>query len=352
MKVLMILNHAPDYREPFLRELGRQVDLTIVAQPCNPDYLTPPEIRAGYQYIEIASYRIAGCMWQPGLSRLLNKCQWDIVCVSLNFRHLSRIALFFTKSRYWKKWMWWGHIFGNDDSKILNSIRKYIIKRSACCLVHGKSIAKKLNHNYVTKAISFNNTEVSKDDFRPGMFNGHFELRLLFVGRHQPRKKLKRLVDLVERRGDVYVRFIGPEMEKLSVPTKVLNEGRVDLFGRTVGEDLNCHFDWADLIVNPGQVGLLVLNAAKHGKGIVIDSCSDHGPEFFLAKEAGQPFIPFNDEDEVDHFIDRVQNNPSLLEQWGRALQEKAMEEYTIEHMAEVHMKAFEAVNSGKKIYA
>jgi glycosyltransferase involved in cell wall biosynthesis len=352
MKVLMILNHAPDYREPFLRELGEytNIDLTVIAQPCESDGLTPPDRRVGYEYIEIDAIRFFGFLWQPGLGRILRSKRWDVVCVSANLRHLSRIALFITNPKYWNKWLWWGHIFGKNKLHVLDVFRRFIINSAAGCLVHGKSIATELNDTYVTKAISFNNTEIRKNDFRPGRFNQHPELRLLFVGRYQQRKKLERLVDLAERRDDVQVRLIGPGMEKLSVSAELLNQRRAELFGRTVGEDLHCHFDWADLVANPGHVGLLAMNAAKHGKGIVIDSCSDHAPEFYLAKEADQPFISFNDQDEVDQFIDRVQNNPSLLEKWGKNLQEKAKEEYTIEHMAEVHVKAFEAVTSGKKI--
>lgn len=354
MKVLFILNHAPDYREPFLRELGtyKYIELTVIAQPCEPDGLSAPEHRKAYNYIEINSIDFFGLLWQPGLRRILRESKWDVVCVSANLRHLSRLLLFITNPGYWNKWLWWGHIFGKNKSHVLHVFRKFITNSAAGCLVHGKSIAKELNDTYVTKAISFNNSEIKKNDFRLGRFNQHPELRLLFVGRCQRRKKLERLVDLAERRNDVQVRLIGPGTEKLSVSAELLNQRRVQFFGRTVGEDLHCHFDWADLVANPGHVGLLAMNAAKHGKGIVIDSCSDHAPEFYLAKEADQPFISFNDQHEVDQIIDRVKNNPSLLEKWGKDLQEKAMEEYTIEHMAKVHVKAFEAVSFGKKIYS
>jgi len=350
MKVLMLLNHAPDYREPFLRELGKKIDLMVVAQPCKPDGLASPDNRRGYEYIEIDPIKFFGLLWQPGLGCLFREKTWDVVCVSANLRHISRIYLFLVHSDCRDKWVWWGHIFGRSKSKILSMLRTYIIRKSACCLVHGKSIAIQLIEEHGVKALSFNNTEIRKSEFRPGKFEEHLELRLLFVGRCQPRKQLERLIELVEKRRNVQVRLIGPGMEKLFIPSDLLDSGRIELFGRTVGRELGFHFDWADLVANPGHVGLLVMNAARHGKGIVIDSGSEHGPEFYLAKEARQPFISFGDKDEVDRFIDHVHKNPSLLEQWGKALQAKAKEEYTIESMAEVHVKVFNALSTGQKI--
>lgn len=354
MKVLFILNHAPDYREPFLRELGtyKYIELTVIAQPCEPEGLSPPKHRENYNYIEISSIYFFGLLWQPDLRRILRGSKWDIVCVSANLRHFSRLVLFITSPRYWKKWLWWGHIFGKNRSHALYFFRRLIIKKSAGCLVHGKFIATEIIEKYAGKAMSFNNTEIRKEDFCLGKFNHHPGLRMLFVGRFHSRKKLHLLVDLVRRRNDVQVRLVGPGMEKLSVPEEFLSQSRVELFGRTVGKSLRCHFEWADIVVNPGAVGLLAVNAAKHGKGIVIDSGSKHGPEFVLAKEANQPFIPFDDPDEVDQFVDRVKTNRSVLKTWGLALQEKAIEEYTIENMAKVHIDAFELVSSGRQIHS
>ncbi len=345
MKVLMILNHAPDYREPFLRELGRQVDLTVVAQPCNADGLGPPESRSGYRYIETASYRIAGFFWQPGLSRLLEKCRWDIICVSANLRHLSRVFLFLTHPAYKKKWVWWGHVVGENPSNIIAVLRKWLIKKSAGCLVHSRSIVYQLKKGYGLTAISFNNSDAMAHEFRNAVYDSiHQEIRMLFVGRYHPRKRLERLVQLASRREDVSVRIVGPGMEHLRLDNSLKNTGRIEIFGRTIGEELKVHFDWADIVVNPGHVGLLVINAARNGKGIVVDKESYHAPEHWLAIEAGQPFISFGNKEEVDSFLDQVRAEPSLIQQWGKSLQEKAKKEYTIEAMAETHFSVFQSI--------
>ncbi len=345
--MLLILNHAPDYRESFLRELGSQVDLTVVAQLCEPDGLTPPEERVHYRYVEIAPFKFFGLFWQSGLKTILHQRSWDVVCVSANLRHVSRLVLFLKNPSYRERWVWWGHIFGRSESKVLSIFRKYLVAKAACCLVHGKSIAICLNEEFGVNAVSFNNTEIKENELRQSVFEEHKELRLLFVGRYQPRKQLERLVALTDRMASVRVRLIGPGMETLSIPNDLLVSGRIELFGRTVGEELNAHFDWTDLVANPGHVGLLVMNAARHGKGIVIDSGSDHAPEFYLAKEAEQPFIPFADIHAVERFVTKVLENRTLLQHWGDVLQEKAKQEYTIESMVDTHIRAFESLCHG-----
>ncbi|TDY02687.1 glycosyltransferase [Thiohalophilus thiocyanatoxydans] len=347
MKVLMILNYAPDYREAFLRELSayNNIDLTVVAQPCDPAGLSPPLQRVGYNYIEISSVKYFGLVWQPGLAKIIRSRRWDIVCVSANLRHVSRIVLYLISPYYWKRWVWWGLIFGEVESGVVRVIRKQLFKHSACCLVHTKAVVVRLQKECTVAGVSFNNSEVSKSEFRHGKYDKKKqEIKMLFVGTYKPRKKLERLIQLADRRTDVKIRIVGPGMEKLTGYKQLAKAGKLSVYGRTTGHELDSHFDWADIVVSPGNVGLLIMNAARHGKGIVIDNDSYHGPELFLAKETGQPFISFNDIQELDQFIELLHAKPSLLKKWGKDLQAKAKEEYTIEHMAEVHARTFEEI--------
>lgn len=348
LNVLMILNHAPDYRESFLRKLGKKVNLTVMAQPCEPDGLTPPDSRSGYKYYQRRSYKFLGFRWQYGLGEVFDTCSWDVICVSANLRDLSRIFLFLTNSRYRDRWVLWGHIFGRSKNILLNSVRSYFIRNSSACLVHGKSIAQRISKEYSVPAVSFNNSEINKDEFRIGKFSTQNVLKLLFVGRYQKRKRLGRLVSLASRRSDVQVRLVGPGMEAMSVPSDLLQSKRVQIYDRTTGRNLDPHFDWADIVANPGHVGLLVMNAARHGKGIVIDADSEHAPEYYLATDASQPFISFSENSAVDQFIDQVLKNPEQLYDWARALQDKARQEYTVESMVDTHLKVFETIINKK----
>ena len=321
--------------------------MTVAAQPCQIAGLAPPDMRIGYRYIEVPAKRCNGFYWQLGLKKLLNQETWDVICCDINLRQLARLFLFLENKQYWNRWVWRGLIFGQSKLNVLVMIRRFLFKRAAGCLVYSEEVARRVKKEYGASAISFNNTEVRRDEFRTGYFNTeNEELRFVFVGTFKPRKKLERLVRLAQTRTDVRIRIIGPGMEKLEIPSGLENNERLKVFGRLNGKDLNPHFDWSDLVVSPGNVGLLVMNAARHGKGIVIDNNSYHGPEYWLAKEAGQPFISFGDQQEVERFIDDVLDNRWKLRNWGRQLQDVAKEKYTIEYMAEAHFRVFERVKA------
>jgi len=345
-KTLLVIDHAPDYREAFLRELGKKVDLTVVAQPCEPDSLNPPKARNNYKYIEIPTIRFMGLIWQPNLKQLLKQHKWEVVCFDFNLRHISRLYLFLFNPNYWKIWVWRGLIFGSKKNKIINLLRKYFLKRSANNLVYSDIVVKKLKEMFGVNAVSFNNSEVRTEEFRKATFNNYDnELRMIFVGTFKLRKKLDRLIKIIQRRKDIKIRIIGSGMENLYIPSELQNSSQIQIFGHTFGKELNLHFDWADIVISPGNVGLLVMNAARHGKGIVIDNKSYHGPEYWLAKESGQPFISFENEEIVDKFIDDVIKHRWKLKKWGEDLQSIAKEKYTVEFMAETHFKVYRSIS-------
>lgn len=344
MKVLFIVTHAPDYRESFLRLLGSQVELTVVAQPCDISGLAAPDQRRGYEYIEIPATSLGGLSWQPRLAEILDRTNWDVVCAGLNLRQVSRLWRFVRARRYHRRWIWWGHVFGRSNSLLTERLRGYLLRQGALCLTYNEPTAHAVNRMYGVPARSFNNTDVLLEEFRPGKFQASDDLRLLFVGRNRTRKRLERLVELAQRHSDVRVRLVGPGMEHLRIPSELQRSRRVEVFGRTRGRELAEHFDWAHLAASPGHVGLLVMNAARHGKGIVVDAASSHAPEYYLAEEAGQPFIHFGDAAAVDDFLQAVRQNRWKLQEWGKALQDVARRHYTVEHMVSVHVEAFEHI--------
>lgn len=349
LRVLMIIDHAPDYRESFLRELGRNCLLTVVAQSCDTGGLVAPDTREGYEYIELASVRIGPFVWQSGIRQLVSDPAWDILCVGLNLRHLARLRAFIWAKHVRRKWVWHGHILGRFNLGVIDWIRRWLLRRGAGCLTYSENQVARVRRRLGTDARSFNNTEVSLAEFRTreigsGRASDRRHLRLLFVGRFQARKRLERLVALAERLENVHVRFVGPGMDQLVVDNDLVRSGRVTVYGKLTGAELIEHFDWADLVANPGHVGLLVMNAARHGKPIVIDSKSEHAPEFWLAKNAEQPFIDFSESRAVDDFVRSVMDNREILEKWGDDLQRIAKERYTIEYMAVAHLAVFAEV--------
>lgn len=345
MRVLLVLDHAPDYREAFLRHIGSLVQLTVIAAPSSEVVgLRSPTERKGYRYIETATKQHFGLFWQPGLYHILKLPEWDVCCVDINLRHLSRLIAFVFQRVNRRRWAWWGMVYGRSQSWATRKVRGWLLRRGAAILVYSQAVVERLQRDYQITSVAFNNSEVEAKDFRRGSYPLEGPIRLLFVGRNTPRKRLDRLVQIVNRRRDVCARIIGPGSERLDVPQKHESEHRIVRMGYLSSSELDEHFDWADLVVSPGHVGLMVTAAARHAKGIVIDRDSRHAPEYQLAKDANQPFISFSDENEVDAFLDHLKDRRGRARELGEALQEVARSNYTVENMAKMHYEVFSSI--------
>jgi len=90
------------------------------------------------------------------------------------------------------------------------------------------------------------------------------------------------------------------------------------------------------------------MNAAWHQKGIVIDSESRHAPEYWLAKEAGQPFIDFSDCEAVDQFLNGVIADPIVAKVWAEHFQELVRGQLSIQYMVDTHLKVFNNIYESK----
>jgi len=319
------------------------VELCVIAQPCEIDGLTSPHKRHLYKYIELKSQRFLGLSFQFNMLEVLKYRKWDIICVDFNLRQIMRLYLFIKHIELRPIWVWWGHLIGSKENFIFCTLRAYFFKYAAGCLGYNTIITnkvKKINRN----SLSINNNQASTVDFRDGLFQKHNGINLLFVGRYQKRKKLERLISIAERNSDIRVRVIGPNMESLSVPNHLQFERRIEKYPKTEKELLNPHFDWADIVISPGHVGLLVSNTALHGKGIVIDKNSRHAPEYLMALEADQPFIDFGNISEVDEFFHMIRQAPECLKVWAEELQKIGKSKYSLEYMVKQHELLFKQI--------
>lgn len=347
MKVLFILNHAPHYREYFLRKLGQNIDLTVFAKPCSTENLIEPDERKNYKYFESFSNKV---LTKFGLQlnfkewKLLQE-NWDIIILSWDLHHVLRYV-YFILTRNKKKIIWMGHIYGTNSSRWMRILRKSLINKSAGVLTYSELIEQKLINDGIRVPVkSFNNSEVSETDIKILPFNFiERKLKMLYVGRYQERKRLDRLVDLAKRRKDVEIIIAGNNMENLvKVFPEIDNLTNLNIKGSVLGAELSAVMGWSDIIVNPGHLGLLVINGARFGRPIIIDEESKHAPEVIVAKEAMQFFVNWSDIKVVDEQIDSLINNRKLIIEASKRIVEIVRSKYTIEYMVQTFM---EAINS------
>lgn len=337
MKVLLQLDHAPDYRESFLRKLGEKCDLIVVANSCERDFLTPPTERSGYLYFELKNNFGNKIRLNFDLKKIIDTTRPDVICVSLNLRYPVRVLTFLFYKRLRNRWIWWGQIFGKNDNAFLLRLKKYLIKKSKGALVYTKEIKSKLKGLPV---FSFDNSQFSENDFvRLPCSNNPTSRNFLFVGRPQPRKRLLLILQFAKKYPNHNFRLVGPEMEcyfkEESLPVNL------SLYSAAKGKDLEEHFLWSNIVLNPGHVGLLVMNAATHNRAIAIDSKVVHAPEVILAKKAGQFFVDFLNEEEISTFFEKTVMDHNELITKAKSLYDCAIGEFTIEKMAEKHYSCF-----------
>jgi len=341
------LPHAPDYRESFLRELSNYCILTVLAYSCKSAGLTPPPFRKNYHYIELDEKKVINLRFNNKLVEQIKVVNPDVICIALDIHYPTRIAAFLLNPHLWKKWVWWGQIYGRSKNKILNTLKIYLIDKSYGALVYNDSIQLKLETESKKhlNVLSFNNSQFSSKNFEFLPNTKNTKLHCLFVGRPQKRKRLELLIDLAKRRQDLIIRLVGPGMEQYM--KSFSGYEILELFPSAKEDELNDHFLWSNIVINPGHVGLLVMNAASHNRAIVIDSKVNHAPELILAKETNQFFVDFEDISAVDKLLYKFIENPSLYIHKGEMLYKQGIKKYTTEKMAQNHMKMFnEVINS------
>lgn len=332
LKVIYIINYAPNYRHVFLQELGKFCDLTVVSFNGKNANLQDPENRDGYNFIELKQKRLLNISFQLKEFTLCND-KYDVIIVGYNLRNPFRMLNVFRNQRVILE----GLIYGKNENFFIRFFRHLFIKKSEGVLVYSKMVEDKLKQEIKNKPIiSFNNSSYSLTDIdileKNEVTN---ELNILWIGRFQKRKKIDRLIDIASKYDFVKVRLIGPGIKEnlKAIPSNV------EILGPIYDQDLKSHFEWSHAVFNPGGAGLLTMNAARFGRPIFIDNNSHHGPEIQLAIDGNQYFLDFSDDKLVEDLVFKCKNTPNYMQNKGIELATK-MENYTIEFMAKQYMKS------------
>jgi len=347
-KILFVLNHAPHYRELFLRKFGEQVNLTVFAKPCSSANLIEPQNRKNYKYFESFSnhlfskigFQVNFLEW-----KLLRK-SWDKVILSWDLHHIFRYLFFiFTGNK--KNIFWMGHIYGSSNSKLIKFTRKYFLNHSGGVLTYSNEIVEKLKVDGINAPLfSFNNSEVSISDIHACPFDFiQNKIKLLYVGRFQKRKRLERLIQLAKINPNVIIHIAGNGVkELLNIYPEIESIPNVELFGEILNDELKKQMEWCDMIVNPGHLGLLVVNGARFGRPILVDNSSQHAPEVIVAKEAEQFFVDWTDIKAVDNLVEKLIENRELIQEASQRIVEIVKLKYTVEYMVQIYVRAIKTV--------
>lgn len=335
-KVLYFLNYAPNYRDKFLRELGKFVDLTVVSYDGKEANLRDPEQRIGYKYISLKRIRVLGVNFNLKEFTLANG-HYDIIIVGYSLWFPFRMINLFRRK---KRIIGTGIIYGRNKDFLTKFFRKIFVNSGEGYLVYSEIVKNRLMQETKKPIIVFNNTSYSKSEINPiplPPIKGR--LNIIWVGRYQERKKVKRFYDIAKEDNRVNIRLIGPGIKEAFRNFEKLDN--LVIYEGAYGQELYSHFKWSHITFNPGGAGLLVMNSARLQRSIVIDINGYHGPEVQLAIDANQDFIDFSNMNIIDSYIDKIFHDPKYLEMKAKELCLK-MHNYTIEYMTERYMDAIE----------
>lgn len=337
-KVLYFINFAPNYRDVFLRELGKFVDLTVVSYAGIEANMKDPEERIGYKYICLRRSQFLKFNFNIKEFTLANG-NYDVIIVGYTLWYPLRMINLFRKN---KRTIAEGLIYGRNNDAVTRLLRRWYLNAAEGVLVYSQTVKEKLEKEISKPIISFNNTSFTRAEINPLPF--HFEentLHLIWVGRYQPRKKIERLIEIAAKDTRIKLRLIGPGIKENINPDNIPDN--VTIIAESYGEELTEHFRWAHAVFNSGGAGLLVMNAARYCRPIFIDNNSHHGPEIQLAKQAGSDlFIDFDDYKQVHTLINKCISERNYLQEKGQILCDIMKQEFTVEYMAQQYYKAID----------
>jgi glycosyltransferase involved in cell wall biosynthesis len=349
----------PHYRVPFFAELTQRMSgsVTIIAgqdsfggSPVsvpNTSELNRIDVRNAYLANQIAV--------QP-LPRLAFES--SIAVLQFDPRILSNLRLF-----WWRKWskrpvIWWGHGLSRRRSSpawVLR-LRRWLAHHADALIFYderGREEFLRLGLPQGKLFVADNAIDVAR--IRPLSLKYSGERKnVLFIGRLIPSKKADLLVEGFARARallPIDTRLVivgdGPERGRLASLIRVhqISEA-VDLVGGVTDDvELAPLFAQSAVCVSPGYVGLSAIHSLAYGVPLLVADTEPHSPEIevLLPGETGEYFAA-NNADALANRLVELLAHPQRLAIMGDSGRNLVQEKYSVQHMADVFLQAFDYV--------
>jgi glycosyltransferase involved in cell wall biosynthesis len=159
----------------------------------------------------------------------------------------------------------------------------------------------------------------------------------LFIGSLYPEKRLDFLLDagvqLAQRFPDFRLIVVGDGPLRRVVDQAASEHPWLRYVGRQIGQDKARFLKIASVIMNPGLVGLGILDALVAGVPIVTTDCGLHSPEIAYLCQGKNGFMTADSLKDYVETVERVLSDPALVSQL-REYRANNPYRYTIENMA------------------
>jgi glycosyltransferase involved in cell wall biosynthesis len=249
------------------------------------------------------------CVWQKGMVSFVFRSSPDVLIAWGDCWRVSTWIAAILQRLRGKKVVFWTHGFYGDECRMKYSIRKIFYMLADHVLLYGDrgcQLMKTAGFSPDRLTVIYNSLQQSTKPLIKAdkAYTGNAsELRLLFISRLSPVKRVDLLVEAVSqlciegRYDSVSLRIVGDGSERTVLEELVSELGiheNVDFLGEIHDEGVIAELMiWADMVVSPGNAGLNVIHAFSYYKPMVThDDWAEQMPEAEAVKngETGRLF--------------------------------------------------------------
>jgi glycosyltransferase involved in cell wall biosynthesis len=343
----------PSYRVPFFDSLARhcQSGMSVFAGLPKPDEGVKPA-----EALECAEYNLAKnhhffagpvyLCWQSGVTDWLSAVDPDLLIVEANPRYLSNLrAIRWMRARR-RPVLGWG--LGapgkaGDSNGISQLIGRHYLGQLDGVIAYSSMGAASYQNAGVPKErvfVALNSVSGVPDPIPQRESIEGRQVRILFVGRLQRRKRIDSLVRAcagIAANPELWIVGDGPARGELEEFARV-SYPSAKFFGELHGEPLDALFDRADLFVLPGTGGLALQQAMAHALPCI--AAEGDGTQIDLVRPENGWLIEPGNLPALESALSAALNNPERLQEMGEASWRIVKKQANVEIMVSVFVRA------------
>tara|TARA_Y100000816_G_C26105202_1_gene586995 strand:+ start:1790 stop:2854 length:1065 start_codon:yes stop_codon:yes gene_type:complete len=346
-KVLIVQRVVAHYRKPFFNKLSEVSNLTVVSGKSMGTEDVIEEGKSNYSNIilKVNYYLNSSFWWHSGILKALKKEKPDVVIISPTPRCLTNfIIAIYCKLKNIKLIGWGlGQIPGRTSAEnLLHSIaqKTIIIFLNNLITYSTKAYDYYKNLGFNGKIYTAFNAVCTKNFLPKTEFIYHPGLKIVYVGRVTPEKRLDELIKIVMRNKNFYLTVIGPNSKYLAekFSSKEIKE-RISFLDFLADQALNKELIKNDIFVLPSRGGLAINHAMASGLPVIVSE--GDGTELDLIDHGIEGFL-FKNEDwiSLEKILCKVSKDKKLLEKMGKNATSKIKGQFTIDEMCKTFLKA------------
>lgn len=308
MKLCMIYNSAPRYREAVYRKIDTTFDC---------DWFFGPTT-AGIKEMDtsllknVKRYKVIGntekVFWNVGMLRLLFKKEYQTYFMLFESRCITTWLFFWLAFKFFKKkrfYIWTHGWYGKENGRDAK-MKLWLYHHVTGTFVYGERaknllIKKGVPENKlfaIHNSLDYDTQKALRQTLCPTLiYKSHFKNNnptIIFIGRLTRVKKLNMIIDALadlRDKGEFYnLVFVGDGVEagNLKAQAETLNlQKQVWFYGACYDEKINAELIYnADLCVSPGNVGLTAIHTMMFGCPVIThDDFEWQMPEYESIKD-------------------------------------------------------------------